>query len=73
MKAEEFIAAHTAIGRAPLVPEIALHLATEITPIWQASEAWLRERDIEPPFWAFAWPGSAALARCRPLRSRNGC
>ena len=29
-------------GRAPLVPEIALHLATEITPIWQATEDWLR-------------------------------
>ena len=29
-------------SHAPLVPEIALHLATEITPIWQATEAWLR-------------------------------
>ncbi len=58
-----FIAAHTAIGRAPLVPEIALQLATEITPIWQASEAWLQRQGIEPPFWAFAWPGGQALAR----------
>ncbi|HEY4041098.1 MAG TPA: 50S ribosomal protein L11 methyltransferase, partial [Rhodopila sp.] len=32
-------------------------------PIWQASEAWLAERNIAPPFWAFAWPGSQALAR----------
>jgi predicted nicotinamide N-methyase len=45
------------------VPEIALHLASEITPIWQASEAWLAERNIEPPFWAFAWPGGVATAR----------
>jgi predicted nicotinamide N-methyase len=45
------------------VPEIELHLATEITPIWQASEAWLAQRNIEPPFWAFAWPGSQVLAR----------
>ncbi len=51
------------IGTAPLVPEIALHLAGEITPIWQASEAWLERRGIEPPFWAFAWPGGQALAR----------
>ena len=58
-----FIAAHTAIGRAPLVPEVRLHLATEITPIWQATENWLRTHDIAPPFWAFAWPGSQALAR----------
>jgi len=60
---EQFIAAHTAVSRASIVPEVALHLATEITPIWQASEAWLQERNIEPPFWAFAWPGGQALAR----------
>ena len=60
---EDFIRAHTALSRAPLAPEIALHLATEITPIWQASEAWLHQTGIEPPFWAFAWPGGQALAR----------
>lgn len=60
---EAFIRANTAICHAPLVPEIALHLATEITPIWQASEAWLGAQGIEPPFWAFAWPGSQAMAR----------
>lgn len=62
-KAEAFIRANTTIAHAPLVPEIALHLATEITPIWQATEAWLGEQGIEPPFWAFAWPGSQAMAR----------
>jgi predicted nicotinamide N-methyase len=61
--AEEFVAARTTVARAPLVPEIALHLATEITPIWQATEDWLREKNIEPPFWAFAWPGGQATAR----------
>jgi predicted nicotinamide N-methyase len=61
--AEEFVAAQTVVSRAPLVPEIALHLASEITPIWQATEAWLAEQNIEPPFWAFAWPGGQALAR----------
>ncbi|MGG5887947.1 class I SAM-dependent methyltransferase [Falsiroseomonas sp. HC035] len=59
----DFIRAHTAIARPALVPEIALYLATEITPIWQATEAWLAETGIEPPFWAFAWPGGQALAR----------
>ena len=63
MTPEEFVASQTVIARAPLVPEIALHLATEITPIWQATEAWLAEQNIEPPFWAFAWPGGQALAR----------
>jgi predicted nicotinamide N-methyase len=60
---EDFVRAHTTIAQAPLVPEIALHLATEITPIWQATESWLAERNIEPPFWAFAWPGGQATAR----------
>lgn len=58
-----FIAAHTTLTHASLVPEIALHLATEITPIWQASEAWLQQANIEPPFWAFAWPGGQVIAR----------
>lgn len=60
---EAFLRAHTASARAPLVPEIALHLASEITPIWQATEAWLAARDLAPPYWAFAWPGGQALAR----------
>nr|WP_321985034.1 50S ribosomal protein L11 methyltransferase [uncultured Lichenicoccus sp.] len=61
--AVRFIVGHTVIAAAPLVPEIRLHLATEITPIWQASEDWLAEHDVEPPFWAFAWPGGQAIAR----------
>ena len=58
-----FILAQTALGHAPLVPELTLHLATEITPIWQATEDWLAQRNVDPPFWAFAWPGGQALAR----------
>ena len=58
-----FLREHTRLDHAPLVPEIALFLASEITPIWLASEDWLREKSIEPPFWAFAWPGGQALAR----------
>lgn len=60
---ENFIRANTIIGTAYHVPEVRLHLATEITPIWQATETWLRENNVEPPFWAFAWPGGQALAR----------
>ncbi len=60
---EAFVRTHTTVAHAALVPEVALHLATEITPIWQASEAWLKQQNIEPPFWAFAWPGGQALAR----------
>jgi predicted nicotinamide N-methyase len=58
-----FIRNNTVLGTAPLVPEISLHLATEITPIWQATEDWMNVRGVDPPFWAFAWPGGQALAR----------
>ncbi len=61
--AAAFLRANTAIAAPDLVPELRLHLATEITPIWQATEAWLAREGIEPPFWAFAWPGSQAMAR----------
>jgi predicted nicotinamide N-methyase len=58
-----FVRTHTMLDRTPFVPEITLHLASAITPIWQATEAWLAERNMDPPFWAFAWPGGQALAR----------
>jgi predicted nicotinamide N-methyase len=58
-----FILTQTQPAVAPLVPEITLHLATEITPIWQATESWCHTNNSEPPFWAFAWPGGQALAR----------
>jgi len=45
------------------VPEIRLHLATEVTPIWQATEETLAHSALPPPFWAFAWAGGQALAR----------
>src|SRR3979490_777266 len=58
-----FVHDQTLLGHAPLVPEIALYLASEITPIWRATEVWLAEHNLEPPFWALAWPGGQALAR----------
>jgi len=58
-----FVRCNTAITAPPLVPEIRLHLATEITPIWQATEDALARSGLPPPFWAFAWAGGQALAR----------
>jgi predicted nicotinamide N-methyase len=62
-KEVDFIRANTAIAAPPLVPEIALHLASEITPLWQATEASLEREQLPPPYWAFAWAGGQALAR----------
>jgi predicted nicotinamide N-methyase len=58
-----FIRANTAIATPPLVPEIRLHLAGEITPLWHATEAMLERAGVPPPYWAFAWAGGQALAR----------
>ena len=58
-----FVRRNTAVAAPPLVPEIRLHLASEITPIWQATEESLARGAVPPPFWAFAWAGGQALAR----------
>ena len=58
-----FVRRNTAIVTPPLVPEICLHLATEIAPLWQATEETLSRYSLPPPFWAFAWAGGQALAR----------
>ena len=58
-----FILAQTVVATPPLVPEIKLHLATEITPIWEATEATLAAMNLPPPYWAFAWAGGQALTR----------
>jgi predicted nicotinamide N-methyase len=58
-----FVRGNTEIKAPPLVPEIRLHLATEVTPIWQATEESLARGSVPPPFWAFAWAGGQALAR----------
>ncbi len=58
-----FIQAQTAIAAPPLTPELRLHLATEITPIWEATEATLAAINLPPPYWAFAWAGGQALTR----------
>lgn len=63
MNFEDFIRASTVVAAPELVPEIRLHLATEVTPLWHATESYLQQIDIDPPFWAFAWVGGQALAR----------
>jgi predicted nicotinamide N-methyase len=42
---------------------VALHLADEVTRIWEMTEEQMREVGLDPPFWAFAWAGGQALAR----------
>jgi predicted nicotinamide N-methyase len=58
-----FVNCNTAITAPPLLPNIRLHLATEVTPLWQATEERLAQSGLPPPFWAFPWAGGQALAR----------
>jgi predicted nicotinamide N-methyase len=58
-----FILANTALIVPPLVPEIRLHLATEVVPLWRKTEEELQAEGVPPPYWAFAWAGGQALAR----------
>jgi len=58
-----FVLENTRLQRPPHTPELELHLADEITPIWRMTEEALQELGLPPPFWAFAWAGGQALAR----------
>jgi predicted nicotinamide N-methyase len=58
-----FILANTTLEPPPHTPELRLHLASELTPIWKMTEEALQEMGLPPPFWAFAWAGGQALAR----------
>ncbi|MCW2248409.1 putative nicotinamide N-methyase [Azospirillum fermentarium] len=59
----EFVLRNTVLAAPSLVPEVSLHLATEVTPLWEATEATLARNNLPPPYWAFAWPGGQAVAR----------
>ena len=63
MTPDQFIRDNSALMSAPLVPEIKLHLATEVVPLWRKTEEELHEMGVQPPYWAFAWAGGQALAR----------
>ncbi len=60
---QDFVRDNTTLTTTPLLPEIQLHLATEVTPLWQATEETLAATNLPPPYWAFAWPGGQAVAR----------
>ncbi|MBN9554706.1 MAG: methyltransferase, partial [Alphaproteobacteria bacterium] len=63
MKAGDFIRDNSELLAPPLVPELRLHLASEVLPLWRKTEEELAEIGVPPPYWAFAWAGGQALAR----------
>ncbi len=58
-----FIRDQTRLMPPPLLPEVLLYLATEITPLWQMTEDSLAQSNLPPPFWAVAWPGGQGMGR----------
>lgn len=59
----DFIRANTIPAAPPSCPEIQLWTATEVTPLWEATEATLLRVNVPPPYWAFCWAGGQALSR----------
>lgn len=63
MSSPELIHALTHPRSPELTPELTLHLARALSPLWQRADGLLQRLQIATPFWAFAWPGGQALAR----------
>jgi predicted nicotinamide N-methyase len=58
----DFVRTRTRAAPVPLVPELAMYQADELTPLWHATVEQLEGWD-SAPFWAFPWAGGQALAR----------
>lgn len=58
-----FVERNSRVSVPPLIPEIRLHLASEVVPLWHLTEEELDKSGLPPPFWAFAWAGGQALSR----------
>jgi predicted nicotinamide N-methyase len=60
--AEDLVRAFSRVQAVPLVPAFRLYQAELIVPVWRATERRAGQPQ-PPPYWAFVWPGSQALAR----------
>jgi len=59
----ELVLSSTVVRPAPYVPEVRLHLAEDVTLLWQRLERDLDRTGTEPPYWSSAWAGGQAVAR----------
>lgn len=58
-----FVIEHTQLAAVPLVPELQVHRAEAVTPVWFELARWLDDDDIDVPFWCVPWAGGQAMAR----------
>jgi len=59
------LAEHAPPTRAPFVPELILHFAPDLVPVWEAVDALVGapSSGSPAPFWAVPWVGGQAMAR----------
>lgn len=59
------LADHAPPTRAPFVPELVLHFAADLVPVWEAVDALVQApaSGSPAPFWAVPWVGGQAMAR----------
>ncbi|HSI06681.1 MAG: methyltransferase [Myxococcota bacterium] len=62
-KMRELVRRNTVPAVLPFIPELRLHLVTEETPLWRATDAHLEREGLASPYWAFAWAGGQSVAR----------
>jgi len=58
----DLLASHADLAPIALCPEVRAWQARALIPLWERLEE-VAGKEVEPPFWAFAWPGGQALAR----------
>jgi predicted nicotinamide N-methyase len=58
-----FILRSTRLRPVPGIPDVRLHLADEVLPLWHAVQLEANDADAALPYWAFAWAGGLAIAR----------
>ena len=58
-----FVLEHTRLAPVPLVPELVVHRAESVTPVWFELARALDDDDADVPFWCVPWAGGQALAR----------
>lgn len=58
-----FVREHTVLSPVPLIADIHLYTATELVPLWRATQIWLEVHDLNVPYWCVPWVGGQALGR----------
>ena len=56
-----FVLRHTRLSPVPGLPNIRLHLAEDVLPLWHAVQVETADPDAPVPYWAIAWAGGLAI------------